>query len=249
MDKFFIRFCLQRSQGTFGNDFPYEHFMDGAEEEIAGFIEECEAWVQKQADELVSQIDLSKLRSKKVMFLGDSLTADRFSYRAIITKAAYLTSHNGAISGSVSTDMLRCIRDNLLGFKPDIISIMSGTNDSIFIDDGINLVSRDEYRRNLDALVTISKNAGAEVILSTIPPVVDKRIKMATKTNNNRNITDYCGIIREVSEKHGIILNDFSKEAEKLSAEKIIEIDGIHLTPYGQKAFAECWIKTILKYL
>ncbi len=245
MDKFFIRFCLQRSQGTFGNEFPYEHFMNAEKEEIDAFLSECEDWTGEQADKLCSELDLTKLRSKKVMFLGDSLTADRLSYRAIVTKAGELTPCNAAISGAVSTDMLRCLRDNLLGFKPDIISIMIGTNDSLFVADGINLVSPDEYRRNLDALISIGKDTGAEVVVSTLPPVVEERIKMATKTNNNRNVEAYCEIIREVAAKHNAILNDFFKEAKKLPAEKIIETDGVHLTPYGHSKFAYFWLEKL----
>ena len=90
MDKFFIRFRLQSSFGTFGEEFPYESIMETTPQEVAAFIREGEESQQEQAKNLNAAMDMQILHNKKVMFIGDSITADRLSYRGIVTKAAKL---------------------------------------------------------------------------------------------------------------------------------------------------------------
>ena len=246
MDKFFIRFSLQRMQGGLGEAFPYECIMDATHEKITAFINECEHRQQEEADKLRSKTDISKIKGKKVLFVGDSITADRLGYRGIVTKAAGFNSFNAAISGAVSTDMFRFIKDNIQNFNPDIISVMIGTNDSLIIADEKNLVSKEEYEKNIEQILSISKKSGAKVLISTLPPTDEKRFNSPNKANNNANIGDYCEIIRKIAKKHDVILNDFFEKSQSEKLEKIIEDDGIHLTPYGQSFFAECWLDAII---
>jgi len=249
MDKFFIRFCLQRMQGAIGEVFPYECIMDASAEDILSFMQECKEWQHKRADEISSTMNLSALIDKKVLFVGDSLTADRLGYRGIVTKAAKLNPYNAAISGAISTDMLRYLKDRIQEFNPDIISVMIGTNDSLIIADEKNLVSKNEYEKNIEKIICIGKDSGAMVMISTIPPTDELKFKSPNKANNNANITEYCDIIRKQAIKQNAILNDFADEVKNESIEKIIENDGIHLTPYGQTALAKRWLKTLLRSL
>lgn len=246
MDKFFVRFALQRSLGTFGETFPYESIMKAEDGEIEAFIEECDAWQKKQAEEISTLMDLKSLNGKRVLFVGDSITADRLGYRGIVTKAAGFESLNAAISGAVSSDMLRCIKDNAVSFKPEIVSVMLGTNDSLIIADEKNLVSLEEYENNLDVIIRICKESGASVIISTPPPTDEKRFAITYKSNNNYNIRRYCDVIRKLAKKHSVLLNDFSEIIKNEPLEEILEPDGIHLTSYGHRKFAEKWIETAL---
>ena len=245
MDKFFIRFCLQRMEGLLDENFPYECIMDTTAEEVSSFIHECEKWQQKQADNISSSIDLTALYGRKVLFVGDSLTADRLGYRGIVTKAAQIDGYNAAISGAISADMLRYLKDHIQAFNPDIISVMIGTNDSLIIADEKNLVGKEEYGSNIEKIISVGKASGAQVIISTIPPIDEKRFNSPNKANNNLNIDAYCNIIREKA-KNGAILNDFAESAKDNSLEQIIENDGVHLTPYGQAFLAKCWLETVL---
>lgn len=247
MDKFFIRFNLQRMEGALNENFPFECIMDDATtEEITAFIDECEEWQQKQADNISSEIDLSKLHGKRVLFVGDSLTADRLSYRGIVCKAAKINGYNAAISGAISADMYRYLQDHIQAFNPDIISVMIGTNDSLIITDEKNLVSKNEFENNIEKILRIGKASGAAVIISTIPPTDEKGFELLNTSNNNTNIADYCDIIRKEALKEKVILNDFSKRMENIPLEKIIENDGVHLTRYGQACLAECLINTLI---
>ena len=246
MDKFFIRFCLQRMEGALEENFPYECIMDASKKEILSFLDECDSWQQKQADRISLTMNLAELNGKKVLFVGDSLTADRLGYRGIVTKAAKLTGYNAAISGAISTDMFRYLKDHIQKFNPDIVSIMIGTNDSLIIADEKNLVSKEEYDCNLEKIIDISKESGAKIIISTIPPTDEERFKSPNKSNNNHNIGIYCDIIRNKAKKYGIILNDFAEFVKVLSLEQIIEDDGIHLTKQGQVYLAESWLNALV---
>ena len=108
MDKFFIRFIMQRSIGSFeDNNFRYDYFMEGKKEEIDSFIKECEDWQKSRAEVLAGKYDLKALHGKRILYVGDSITADRLGYRGITTYAAKLNAYNAAISAAQSTDMLR----------------------------------------------------------------------------------------------------------------------------------------------
>ncbi|MBR5271673.1 MAG: hypothetical protein IKV64_05780 [Clostridia bacterium] len=247
MDKFFIRFRLQSSFGTFGEEFPYESIMETTPQEVAAFIREGEEWQQEQAKNLNAAMDIKVLQNKKVMFVGDSITADRLSYRGIVTKAAKLNECNASVSGAVTTNMLLTFENHLLSFNPEIVSVMLGTNDSLIISGKKNFVSKQEYADNLDAIISLSKEAGAKIILTTPPPIDEKRFNFQYRENNNSNIKDYCDIIRKKAAEHGVILNDFADKAKNEDFEKIIENDGVHLTPCGQALLAKEWLCTLIQ--
>ncbi len=235
-------------EGTVSENFPYETIMDGATaEEVAEFINWCDNWQKEQADILSAKFDTSKLHGKKILFVGDSITADRLGYRGIVTKAACMEARNAAISGAISTDMFRYLPDKLQNFKPDIVSVMIGTNDSLIIAGERNLVRKEEYRDNIANILKLSKQSGATVIISTIPPTDEKRFPAGNSSNNNANIDEYCEIVREEAQKYGVILNDFSKAAKSKDLEQLLIYDGIHLDKSGQAFFAECWLKTVLE--
>lgn len=248
LNGFYIRFSLQRMEGTVSEDFPYETIMEGTTaEEVAEYINWCDSWQKEQADILSEKFDTSKLHGKKIVFVGDSITADRLGYRGIVTKAADMVSSNLAISGAISTDMFRYLPDRLQYFKPEIVSVMIGTNDSLIVAGERNLVRKEEYRDNIAEIIKLSKQSGATVIISTIPPTDESRFPAGNSSNNNANIEEYCEIVREEAEKYGAILNDFSKEAKSKDLGQLMLYDGIHLDKSGQVFFAECWLKTVLE--
>ena len=252
MDKFFIRFIMQRSLGAFDdNNFNYEYFMDGSQEEIDEFIKECDEWQKTQADILAKKFDLHKLHNKKILYVGDSITADRLGYRGITTFAAKFNAYNAAISGAHSTDMLRYLYDHIKISKPDIISVMIGTNDALIIANGKNVVSPEEYRHNLSEIIRISKETGAVVIVSTLPPANEKLFAENFDTNSskltNDSIDRLSAIIRDEAKNKNVILNDVAKILKHYDVNKIIEKDSIHLTKLGQSIFAENWIDSIIK--
>ena len=244
---FFVRFTLQQSLGIFGeNQFSCDDIIGENKEEIERYITECREWQEEKAFDIASRYsNIGKLEGKKVLYVGDSLTADRLGYRGITTIAAKLDAKSSAVSGATSVDMVRSIYGETLRFRPEIVSVLIGANDSLFVgaEEKVNLVGKDEYRRNLTEILTISKNSGAFVMVMTFPDVGDCSDEF--KANNNENVAEYNDIIRDVAKKTGVVLVDLNCEQKKRGALKMLHPDGVHLNKDGQAMLADLWIKTL----
>ncbi|MBE7049204.1 MAG: hypothetical protein E7394_00350 [Ruminococcaceae bacterium] len=252
MNEFFIRFNLQDMVFSFQTeDFYNEKKMQASKEDVDKFIEECKNWQKEKADILKKEIDLSPLHGKRILYIGDSITAERTSYRGITTYAADFEATNGAISGATSVDMLRFLKENIKKSDAEIISIMIGTNDSGLITGGLSIVSPDEYRRNIREILRISKEKTDKVMISTLPPLNEEII---CKTNNLlfdgrfQKMKDVMSeIVREESERAGVLLNDVALHMKDMDKGVILEEDGTHLTKEGQFIYARNWLLNILK--
>lgn len=223
--------------------------------EIGDFVKKCNDEQCKTADEIKMEFNdlLSKLCAKKILFIGDSITQDIRGYRGIITKAAQLESNSIAFSGSTSTDMIRKTYDAVKNVKPDIVSLMIGTNDAYFIDEDkkINLVSRDEYARNIRGILKTATKGGAKVVVGMIPPMDEDKAKRSksteTKFNTNKNIEFYNKILLdEIKRARAQCIDTYSPIIGKSD---YFEPDGVHITPVGHKLLAKKWIEAILKII
>ena len=246
---FFVRFSLQQSIGIFGeNQFTCDDIIAESKEQIAQYIAECKDWQEEQAKELRAKYDtIGKLSGKKVLYVGDSLTADRLSYRGITTEAANLDAHSSAVSGATSIDMLRSIYGELRKAEPEIVSILIGNNDCFFVGgkEKVNLVSKEEYQRNLKEMITICKQYGAFVMVVTLQDTYYANDEI--KENNTANIAEYNSIIQNVVKETDAVLVDLNHELKIANAEKELEPDGVHLNKKAQRILADLWLKTLIE--
>lgn len=121
---------------------------------------------------------------------------------------------NTGISGDTSRGLLARSDTDIMALKPDYVSIMIGINDvwrqfdSEFVVE--NLISPEEYRSNLKALIEkISKQA--KVILIT-PFYLE-----LNKQDPMRKMTDqYADIVRELALEYDTVLVDMSAEFDSL---------------------------------
>lgn len=100
----------------------------------------------------------------KAVFMGDSITEfwsigdpDLFSEGVI----------NRGISGQTSSQMLVRFWQDVISLKPEMVHIMTGTND---LAENTGFVSDDAYKGNIKAMVTLAKSHGIGVVLASIPP-------------------------------------------------------------------------------
>ncbi len=252
MNEFFIRFNLQDMVFSFQTeDFYNEQKMQASKEEVDKFIEDCKNWQKEKAEILKNEIDLSILRGKRILYIGDSITAERTSYRGITTYAADFQATNGAISGATSVDMLRFLKENIKKSDAEIISIMIGTNDSGTLAGGLSIVSPEEYRRNIREILRVSKEQTDKIMISTLPPINEDAIcKINNLTNEGKfqKMKDTMSqIVREEAENAGILLNDVLIHMKDMDKTVILEEDGVHLTKEGQFRYAKNWLLNILK--
>lgn len=155
-------------------------------------------------------------------------------------------------SGATSVDMYRYLYSNLIDFKPEIVSVMIGTNDA-FGHCGKEmepLVSIEEYRRNIYGILKNCAASGARVVVMTIPQM-DRELFAQTpdymiKDNCDENIARYNRIVREEAKQAGAELIDLENVLAGMSKEGMYEPDGVHLSIKGQSILADLWIDKIL---
>lgn len=255
-DIFFLRFNLQRSCASFGeNQFDTKEILSMSDEQISGFLKKCEEEQFEVAMELKAEFNetLSVLYGKKILFIGDSITQDIRGYRGIITKAAQLEAESIAFSGATSTDMLRRAYDGINKSFPDIVSLMIGTNDVYFVDKErkVNLVSMDEYARNVKSILENASSIGAKLIVGTIPPMDEEKAQQhksnVTKFNTNSNIRCYNAVLNDEIKRAGAYCIDTYTSI--LNTPSYFEPDGVHISPCGHKLLAKKWIEAILKVM
>lgn len=126
--------------------------------------------------------------------------------------------------------------------KWDVIHFNFGLHDMKYVNDkgalvavadGRQQVPIDEYRKNLEAIVTRIAKTGAALVWASTTPVPDGaagRVK--------GDAARYNAVAAEVMKKHGVATNDlYAFALERL--EKIQQPKNVHFTPEGSKALAE----------
>ena len=249
-DRFFIRFNLQNSVAhypatseVFGALFAEETMQ--AQEILNEFGEiqgaRASRLKQKFGDKLTC------LYGKKVLFLGDSITSDNLGYRVSVTKAAELCAVDGAISGGTSATILHPTLRKLRDEKPDLVSLMIGTNDSMSVErEGLQQVSPEEYERNLRAMLGWIAESGAKLLLFEIPPIREDRFARHFTSNgklqSGDNIGKYNEILRNLAKERDIRVISHAWIRTEEDKERYIERDGVHFTVEGQEAFSDDWL-------
>ncbi len=152
-------------------------------------------------------------KTLKYASLGDSLTAGTgtFDYKETFP---YLVSqklslkqnielYNFARAGGTSKDVLDNQLPKVLSLKPDLVTLLIGTNDIH------GLVSLSDFENNLDKIVYAIKNSGTKVYLLSIPYLgSDKIIYPPYNTILDLETKKFNKIIDNLAEKYNVNLID-----------------------------------------
>ena len=252
--RFFIRFNLHNSICNYPASFDVlRPLVDISDAELQACLDEIENTHAERTERLREShaSEINALRGKKVLFLGDSLTSDNLGYRRTVTKAAELNALDGAVSGGTSSTILHSAKIQLRSFKPDMVSIMIGANDSVSVDrEELHQVGIAEYERNVRSMVDWSLKTGASVLLFEIPPIHEERVAKSFtsqyKLQSNDNIKKYNCVLKNIANEYKIPL--FSDSwIEKEDTDSLFEPDGIHLSLRGHELFAQNWLTSAAK--
>lgn len=151
-------------------------------------------------------------RTVRIVTLGDSITKgvrpgvkreDTFAYllEQVLNKEGIKAEViNIGIGGENSAQALARLDKAVLALKPEIVTIMYGTNDS-WVDKGKSepRLTKDEFRANLGKLVMQMRKAGITPILMTEPRFGDKHDPNGAGQNPNKVLEEYIKICREVA--------------------------------------------------
>lgn len=184
----------------------------------------------------------------KIVCIGDSITGvyyhtgGRRAYPemlAIALKQAYpkakVRAINAGVSGtSVPHGLGRLDRD-VLGHKPQLVTIMYGMND-------MTRDPREKFKKNLAEMCNRCRQAGAEVVLCTQNSIVAGR--------SPKTLAEFTEAIHEVGKDLKLPVADCHKAYEAVRAKdarewSLLMSDEIHPNMDGHKLFAEVIARTI----
>jgi len=156
---------------------------------------------------------------------------------------------NAGISGHKSTDMIARFQRDVLDKKPDLVTISVGVNDVWhgFYDnhplgDGPRGVAIEDYRRNVDSMVSQALSANIRVvILSTT--VIEEDLS----NRENAKAAKYNEALRDIARVHHCPFVDFQRPFRAIIQEyrkttgghdDLLTVDGVHMNGSGNKVMA-----------
>lgn len=162
------------------------------------------------------------------------------------------TFWNRGISGNTLADLAARWEKDVLMLRPDVVSILIGTNDvDRALKKGLALDMAEwgtRYRHLLDSVRQI--NPGIQFVLCT--PFVAHAGKLLSTSDYQQRvkmITDLCDTIRKICKEYQATLVPFDELVrDTISAYPSVEPsywiwDGIHPTPAMHYLMAEMWMK------
>ena len=178
-----------------------------------------------------------------ILAVGDSLTSDRESWVKILNRywegEANRRVLDCAVSGNTSSDLLDRFYSTVASREFDWVVLFIGTNDCRQLDDPvqISLISAEEYRRNVDYLTGWFLQKGKRVVLVTLPPVDNTRMRAYFPEENSRydpaRLEATNRYLCELAGRKGFALADLAAAIQAQGLEVLGE-DGLHLNGAGQ---------------
>lgn len=139
-------------------------------------------------DQVVGIARFSTSLNDDTVFMGDS-----------ITYLWSLPEHNDGINGQRTLQMLARFSADVLGHGYKRVVILGGTNDV-----NLPIQSLDNIAPNLEAMATMARTAGIEVVLCKIPPIVLDGVDRSAKVDSVNNA------ISALAESEGYLLVDYN---------------------------------------
>jgi lysophospholipase L1-like esterase len=148
---------------------------------------------------------------------------------------------NTGISGNTSRNILDDFEWRVSQFKPDVVSIMIGTNDCA--NDRVPL---DAYEKNMIGLVKKFRSLGAIPILHTPNPIIE------ALDPSRASLERYVKVIKNIAEKEQVILVDnygyWCEEIQKSNGVKVYKEwlnDPLHPDGNGHSEIARLMFKSL----
>lgn len=195
-----------------------------------------------------------------VLALGDSITKGvRSGVTADETFSAYLQKKAADMAGTTGVELVFVNRgiggeqthqalarlDRELGeHRPQYVLVMYGTNDS-YVDAGKTepRMTGEEFRRNLQRLVTRIRKAGAEPVLMTEPAYAAVSPKNGRGEHCNVLLSQFMEVTRAVARQRGCVLIDqfAGWKAAEAGGRDLNDwtTDGYHPNPAGHAEIAD----------
>jgi isoamyl acetate esterase len=192
-------------------------------------------------------------KSKKVIFLGDSLTeagAKSNGYIRILEQRLKVEGHANfnlvgkGVGGNMVRHLLQRFENDVVQERPDVLFILVGINDVGFATwhPEIGGTSPNQFRTGLQYMVIRAKEKGIRVVLCT-PTVIEEKPNKKNPLDVSLDI--YASLVREVAAENKVELCDLRKaftdylnEHNKEGKEKVLTTDYVHMNAKGDSLIA-----------
>lgn len=200
---------------------------------------------------------IEKLEQGEKAFIvcaGDSITEQNYHTHGKLNYVGQLTERlmerynrhtlvlNSGISGNTTQHLLARLESDVIRFKPDLVTVMLGVNDSTWCEAGLP-----EFEKNLREIIRKITSAGSELLLLTQNP-----IDFQIESNSTRlgRYPLYVDTVRSVASDLHLPLCDIYSEWQTYAAAVraghwTLMNDPVHPNEYGQTFIAE----TLFKFL
>ena len=163
-----------------------------------------------------------------------------------VAKELNMNLVNAGIGGNTTAHGIARFERDVASADPDFVTICFGTND-FYRKNGLDpQVTPEDYRQNLMTMVEQTEALGAVPILITSPIITETASGGAARYPEgsvNEALDVYVEAMREVAKETKTALVDIHALCdEQYSATDFLSGDGVHLSPLGDKAFADAVI-------
>lgn len=196
------------------------------------------------------------IRIVKYVALGDSITAYRSHVKTYYEHISEQMDEwlrgetiNSGVGGWNTNDLFHHLEEKCLQYKPQIVSIMIGTNDhAIYKSKAEPAVVLERYEQNLRAIIDALYQASLhkpKLILMTPPFVATQTSPAGTQTSQER-IEQYARVVKDISSQLAISFIDCNAIIGQAVAytddvfvnEYTDRFDGVHLNSKAQELIA-----------
>ena len=177
----------------------------------------------------------------KVVCFGDSIT--KRGYPEILGPLIGAEVVNSGVAGQNTLQGLKQIQREVLDHEPNLVIVCFGTND-LRVDNERAHIPLADFRRNLTSIAKKCKEAGAEVLFCTIPPIDTERYftrhdkePFGGVAGLTQTIADYRLAIIEVAAEQKAPVVDLNQILP--NEPKWMHKDGVHPSPSGNATIAK----------
>ncbi|UAL49311.1 GDSL-type esterase/lipase family protein [Sutcliffiella horikoshii] len=175
---------------------------------------------------------------KTLVCFGDSLTArhegkdnPRLTEKLSIQLPKFRVV-NAGVSANTTKDALRRIEENVLIHRPDLVTVLFGSNDAA----AHKKVALKTYVENI---FKITELIGPDKTILITPPPVDEKLQ---PNRENSELAKYADAVKRVSEETGCYMIDFFTELHSRPNYKELLVgilnDGLHFGDAGYDILA-----------
>lgn len=163
--------------------------------------------------------------------------------------------YNRGISGNTLADLEKRWQKDAIDIKPDVLSVLIGTNDiNVFLKNGGGSFDFEEWRERYCKLLDASLSMNPHLKLILCAPFVANTGNMRKTTNYKERETlihECAEVVKQIAKDYNAVYLPFNQLFANLiemypDAQDTYWIwDGIHPTAAGHQRMADMWIKFV----